>query len=118
MEKQDATFLSRNAAAHLCSDVRAVGISLECLASLNSLLDEVLARILTQSRSFRLGLIRRATLDVFPVGFGQNAITEAELKLQATHPLGSADGMFDSDRIEDYELDAAFKVCREFLQTA
>ncbi|TIC15970.1 hypothetical protein E3Q10_03137 [Wallemia mellicola] len=44
--------------------------------------------------------------------FGQNAITEAELKLQATHPLGSADGMFDSDRIEDYELDAAFKALR------
>ncbi|TIB77079.1 hypothetical protein E3Q22_03224 [Wallemia mellicola] len=111
-EMRDIFLVSKNAAAHLCSDVRAVGISLECLASLNSLLDEVLARILTQSRSFRLGLIRRATLDVFPVGFGQNAITEAELKLQATHPLGSADGMFDSDRIEDYELDAAFKALR------
>lgn len=110
LENSQATFLSRNAASHLCSDVRLVGVSLECLATVNSLLDEILARILAHSQSFSLALLRRATLDVMGVSFGQNAITEAEMKLQVSYPLGSYYNGKHNQKLKNFPLDAAFNV--------
>lgn len=114
VRQTQATFVSRNAASHLCSDVRSVGVSLECLATLNSLLDEILARVLAHAHSFRLALLRRAILDVIGVSFGQNAITEAEMKLQVSYPLGSyysgGGNENGNGKLGQFPLDDAFNV--------
>ncbi|EOR03579.1 hypothetical protein E3P92_02171 [Wallemia ichthyophaga] len=116
VRQTQATFVSRNAASHLCSDVRSVGVSLECLATLNSLLDEILARVLAHAHSFRLALLRRAILDVIGVSFGQNAITEAEMKLQVSYPLGSyysgGGNENGNGKLGQFPLDDAFNTLR------
>ena len=105
-----ARLLSRNAASDLCSEVRVVGVSIECLGIVNGLLDEILIRILEHSQSFRLALLRRATLDVIGVGFGQNAITEAEMKLKQQQSHRSYLSEQSSERVENFPLNAAFNV--------
>ncbi|TIA90696.1 hypothetical protein E3P99_01434 [Wallemia hederae] len=109
-----ARLLSRNAASDLCSEVRVVGVSIECLGIVNGVLDEILIRILEHSQSFRLALLRRATLDVIGVGFGQNAITEAEMKLKQQQSHRSYLSEQSSEKVENFPLNAAFNTLRHY----
>jgi hypothetical protein len=76
-------YISAHSAETILSDFRPLKLQTEALAFLNLLLDDILANIITFSRSILTDRLKTGLLKTIPTTVGKDALLEAEMELRA-----------------------------------
>ncbi|KAI0030527.1 hypothetical protein K488DRAFT_16885, partial [Vararia minispora EC-137] len=76
-------YISSHSADVILSDIRPVKLELDALGSLNTILDEILAKVILSAHSLSTDKLKSGLLRVLPTPLGKEALLEAELELRA-----------------------------------
>ena len=76
-------YVSAHSAETILSDFRPLKLQADTLSFLNLLLDDILANIITSSRSILTDRLKTGLLKTIPTTIGKDALLEAEMELRA-----------------------------------
>jgi hypothetical protein len=76
-------YISAHSAEAILSDFRPLKLQTDALSFLNLLLDDILANIITSSRSILTDRLKTGLLKTLPTTIGKDALLEAEMELRA-----------------------------------
>jgi hypothetical protein len=76
-------YISAHSAEAILSDFRPLKLQTDALTFLNLLLDDILANIITSSRSILTDRLKTGLLKTVPTAIGKDALLEAEMELRA-----------------------------------
>jgi hypothetical protein len=76
-------YISAHSAETILSDFRPLKLQADALSFLNLLLDDILANIITSSRSILTDRLKTGLLKTVPTMIGKDALLEAEMELRA-----------------------------------
>jgi hypothetical protein len=79
----DPMYISAHSAEAILSDFRPLKLQADALTFLNLLLDDILANIITSSRSILTDRLKTGLLKTVPTAIGKDALLEAEMELRA-----------------------------------
>ena len=79
----DPMYISARSAEVILSDFRPLKLQTDALIFLNLLLDDILANIITSSRSILTDRLKTGLLKTIPTTIGKDALLEAEMELRA-----------------------------------
>ena len=79
----DPKYISAHSAEVILSDFRPLKLQRDALLFLNLLLDDILANIITSSRSILTDRLKSGLLKTLPTTTGKDALLEAEMELHA-----------------------------------
>jgi len=76
-------YISAHSAEAILSDFRPLKLQTDALSFLNLLLDDILANIISSSRSILTDRLKTGLLKTIPTTIGKDALLEAEMELRA-----------------------------------